>query len=145
QRRLVHPAQQLQRQTQQLDQLQQRIQRAFSQRRQQQHWQWQSLAQRLRAAGSDFARLRDKQGNLVQRLIKAMRAVHAQRAGRVENFAQHLILLDPKQVLARGYSLVQDADGGVVSDAGRVAVGAELRITFAQGWARTEVKEVAGE
>jgi len=28
-----------------------------------------------------------------------------------------------------------------VSDAGKVEIGAELRITFAQGWARTEVKE----
>jgi len=36
---------------------------------------------------------------------------------------------------------VQDASGGVVSDAGKVVVGAELRIIFAQGWVRTEVKE----
>ena len=141
QRRLVHPAQQLQRRTQQLDQLQQRLQRAFAYRKQQQHWQWQSLAQRLRAAGSDFARLRDKQANLAQRLAKAMRMAQARQIGRVENLAQHLILLDPKQVLARGYSLVQDASGGVVSDAGKVVVGAELRIIFAQGWVRTEVKE----
>jgi len=145
QRRLVHPAQQLQHQTRQLNQLQQRMQRAFMYRTQQQHWQWQSLAQRLRAAGSDFARLRERQANLAQRLDKAMRALQAQRSGRIENLAQHLILLDPKQVLARGYSLVQDAGGSVVSDAGRAAVGAELRITFAQGWARTEVKERGGE
>jgi len=141
QRRLVHPAQQLQRRAQQLDQLQQRMQRAFAYRRQQQHWQWQSLAQRLRAAGSDFARLRDQQDNLVQRLTKAMRTSQAQQIGRVDNLAQHLILLDPKQVLARGYSLVQDANGSVVADAGRLEVGAELRVTFAKGWAQTEVKE----
>ncbi|MDP4028739.1 MAG: exodeoxyribonuclease VII large subunit [Gallionella sp.] len=145
QRRLVHPAQQLQHQTRQLNQLQQRMQRAFIYRTQQQHWQWQSLAQRLRAAGSDFARLRERQANLAQRLDKAMRALQAMRSGRIENLAQHLILLDPKQVLARGYSLVQDAGGSVVSDAGQAAVGAELRITFAQGWARTEVKERSGE
>ena len=141
QRRLVHPAQQLQRQTQQLDQLQQRMQRAFAYRKQQQHWQWQSLAQRLRAASSDFARLQDRQTNLAERLIKAMHATKAHRLGRVENAAQHLIFLDPTKVLARGYSMVQDVNGGVVSDAGQVAVGAELRITFANGWVRTEVKE----
>ncbi len=123
QRRLVHPAQQLQRQTQQLDQLQQRMQRAFIYRQQQQHWQWQSLAQCL---------------------IKALRTTQAQRTGHVDNLAQHLILLDPKQVLARGYSMVQDASGSVVSDAGQLAVGAELSITFAKGWARTEVKERGG-
>ncbi len=144
QRRLVHPAQQLQRQTQQLDQLQQRMQRAFAYRQQHQHWQWQSLAQRLRAASSDFARLQDRQTNLAERLIKAMRAGQAQRSGRVENAAQHLILLDPTKVLARGYSMVQDASGAVVSDAGQLDIGAVLRITFARGWARTEVKERGG-
>ena len=124
QRRLVHPAQQLQRRTQQLDQLLQRIQRAFAYRKQHQHWQWQSLAQGL---------------------VKAMRTTQAQRLVRVDNAKQHLILLDPTKVLARGYSMVRDANGGVVSDAGQVAVGAELRITFAKGWARTEVKERGGE
>jgi exodeoxyribonuclease VII large subunit len=120
QRRLVHPAQQLQRQTRQLDQLQQRMQRASAYHHQQEHWLWQSLAQRL---------------------IKASRTAQAQRSVRTDNIAQHLTLLDPTKVLARGYSMVQDASGAVVSDAGRVAVGAELRITFAKGWARTEVKE----
>jgi len=145
QRRLVHPAQQLQHRTRQLDQMQQRMQRAFAYRKQQQHWQWHSLAQRLRAASSDFARLQDKQANLAQRLVMAMRAGRADRLVRVDNTEQHLILLDPTKVLARGYSMVQDASGGVVSDVGQVVVGAELRITFAKGWARTEVKESGGE
>jgi exodeoxyribonuclease VII large subunit len=144
QRRLVHPAQQLRRQTQQLGQLQQRMRRAYAYRKQHQHWQWQSMAQRLRAASSDFARLQDKQANLAQRLVKAMHAGQAQRLARVDNAAQHLILLNPQQVLARGYSMVQDASGAVVSDAGQLAIGAELRITFAKGWARTEVKERGG-
>jgi len=44
QRRLVHPAQQLQRRTQQLEQLQQRMLRAHDFGRQQRQWRWQSLA-----------------------------------------------------------------------------------------------------
>jgi exodeoxyribonuclease VII large subunit len=141
QRRLVHPAQQLQHRSRQLEQMQQRIQRAFAYRKQQQHWQWQSLAQRLGAASSDFARIQDKQANLEQRLVKALRAGQADRLARVDNAGQHLILLNPAEVLARGYSMVQDASGSVVSDAGSLAVGAELRITFAKGWAQTEVKQ----
>ncbi|HEX5337591.1 MAG TPA: exodeoxyribonuclease VII large subunit [Gallionella sp.] len=144
QRRIVHPEQQLQRQQQQLVQLHQRMQRAFAYRKQHQHWQWQSLAQRLRGASSDVARLRDRQDHLAQRLVKALHAAQAQRAARVDNAAQHLILLDPKQVLARGYSLVQDANGSVVSDADRLAIGAELRITFAHGWGRAELKDKGG-
>jgi exodeoxyribonuclease VII large subunit len=142
QRRLVHPAQQLQRRFQQLGQLQQRMLRAFAYRQQHQHWQWQSLAQRLRAASSDFARLHDKQANLAERLIKAMRVTQAQQLVRADNAEQHLILLDPTKVLARGYSMVQDANGAVVSDAGQLAIGAELHITFARGWAGTEVKKI---
>ena len=145
QRRLVHPAQQLQRQAQQLEQLRQRMQRACVYRRQQQHWQWQSLAQRLRVTASSFARLHDKQDNLAQRLSTGIRTLQAQHAARVESIAQHLALLDPTQVLVRGYSLVQGVDGSVVSDAKRLAVGTELRITFAKGWARAEVKESEGK
>ena len=145
QRRLVHPAQQLQRQAQQLEQLRQRMQRAHAYRKQQQDWQWQSLAQRLQAASGDFARLQDRQTSLAARLANAMRTLHAQRAAQVENIAQHLALLNPRRVLARGYSMVQDASGRMVSDASDLAAGAELRITFAQGWARTEVKESGRE
>ena len=121
QRRLIHPAQQLHSQAQQIGQLQQRMQRAFAYRQQQQDWQWQALAQNL---------------------IKASRAAQALRLVRVNNVAQHLTLLDPKNVLARGYSMVQDSSGSVISDAGQLAIGAELGITFAQGWAKTEVQEL---
>lgn len=141
QRRVMHPAQQLQRQEQRLAQLHQRMQRAFAYRKQRQHWQWQSLAHRLRAASSDVTRLQEQHANLAKRMVKEMRAAQLQRSGRLENTAQHLVLLDPQQVLARGYSLVQDANGSVVSDAGRLAIGAELRITFAQGWGRVELKD----
>ncbi len=120
QRRLVHPAQHLQRQARQLEQLRQRMQRAHGHQGQHRRWQWQTLAQRLTGA---------------------MRMLDAQRAGRVGNLAQHLTLLDPRKVLARGYSMVQDANGHVVSDAGGLAIGAELRIIFAQGWARVGVEE----
>ncbi len=141
QRRLIHPAQQLQRQTLQLDQLQQRLQRSYAHRRQQQQWQCQSLALRLRGAGSDFARLQDKQTHLSERLAKSMRMLQMQRLSRLDNIAQHLVLLNPQQVLARGYSLVQDENGRLVSDARQLAIGRELRITFAHGWARAEVKQ----
>ncbi|MBI5431035.1 MAG: exodeoxyribonuclease VII large subunit [Nitrosomonadales bacterium] len=141
QRRLIHPSQQLQRQAQRLDQLQLRMQRASAYRKQHWHWQWQTLAQRLRAASSDFARLNERQANLAQRLVSSMRVGQAQRLARVDNAAQHLILLGPTKVLARGYSMVQDASGAVVSDARQLTIGAELRITFAKGWVRGEVKE----
>jgi len=142
QRRLVHPAQQMQRQIQQLAQLQQRIKRVYSYRQQHQILILQNMTQRLRALGSGFVLLRDREINLAQRFVKAMNMAKAQLFARVDNAAQHLVLLDPKQVLSRGYSLVQDASGSVVSNAGQLKLGAELRITFAKGWADAEVKKL---
>lgn len=145
QRRLVHPAHQLQHQTQQLVQFRQRMHRAFAFSGQQLQWQCQALAQRLRVASSDIARQQDRQASLAGRLEKALCMLHAQRAARLENIAHHLALLDPAQVLARGYSMVQDAGGRVVSDSSVLAAGADLHITFAHGWARAEVKESGGK
>lgn len=142
QRNLVHPAQQLQRQNQLLLQLQQRMQRAFTYGRQHQYWQWQSIVQRLRAASSDLGHLQDRQANLAQRLNKALRAGQAQRLAQTDNVTQHLILLNPQKVLARGYSVVRNANSNVVSDAQQLTVGAELNITFAIGSAWVQVKKV---
>jgi len=141
QRCLIHPAEQLHNKGQQLAQLQQRMMRAFAHGEQQRQWQWQTQAQRFAASSFDFARLQDKQNTLAQRLLKAMRAAQAQRQVRMENAAQNLALLNPEQVLVRGYSLVQDASGALVSDADQLDIGAELRVSFAKGWVQTEVKE----
>ena len=49
--------------------------------------------------------------------------------------------LDPTQVLARGYSIVRNADGHVrVSSAG-LAVGEALDVTFSEGGAVVKVRE----
>lgn len=140
QRRIIHPAQQLQRQRLHLDQLQQRLQRSFAHAVEQQAWQCRSLMQRLRTSGSDLKRMLDKQTHLQARLIKALQTSHMQRQAMLDSVAQHLALLNPQQVLARGYSLVQNPHGHLISDAQQVQTGEVLRITFAQGWAETEVK-----
>jgi len=140
QRRLVHPAQHLQRQTQRLVQLQQSLRRIYDHQQQQRNWQCQSLAQRLRSASDDLEHHQDRQSNLAERLVLAMRILHTRKLNSVGNVAQHLIMLDPKKVLKRGYSLVQDASGGVVSDAKQVEVGTMLKVTFAKGSVSAEVK-----
>ncbi len=145
QRRVVHPAEQLQRKSQQLDQLQQRLQRGYAHRLQQQQWQCRSLTQRLRGAGSDFHRMRDRQTHQAERLVKAVHTLQSQRQTRLDTVAQHLGLLDPQQVLARGYSLVQDENGYLVSDARQLEIGANLCITFAQGWVHSRVHELGLE
>ncbi len=141
QRRIVHPAEQLQRKAQHLDQLEQRMQRNFEHVLQQQGWRQAALARRMHGAGSHFLRLHDKQDHVAGRLIQAVRTNHMQRQARLDALLQHLDLLNPERVLARGYSLVQDENGRLVLDAQRLVVGDELNIVFERGWARARVQD----
>jgi len=43
-------------------------------------------------------------------------------------------------VLERGYSITETADSRVVRDGSQLALGEELKITFARGWADAQVK-----
>lgn len=141
QRRVIHPAQQIERQANHLAQLHQRMQRAYAYRKQHQNWRWESLLQRLNAASSVFDNQRVRHHHLAERLKLAMQTSYNQQVERIDNIAQHLLLLDPQHVLARGYSLVQDTQGNLVSDAQQINLGDSLRITFAHGWGKVELKD----
>ena len=119
QRRLVHPAQRMQQQAQYLDQLQQRMYRARP----------------------DFARLGARQMELMRRMRGTMHHALEHHNTRMHGLQQHLLHLDPQQVLARGYSMVRDEHGAIVSNSGALSIGARLDITFARGWAQAELKD----
>jgi exodeoxyribonuclease VII large subunit len=111
---------------------------------QHQQWRWQALRQRLRAVRPDVAELQTRQAGYAHRLRELM-AHHLERqASRLTSLQQHLQHLDPTQVLARGYSMVRDEHGKIVVDSAKITLGARLDVTFARGWARTEVKEKGG-
>jgi len=122
QRRLVHPAQRMQQQAQYLDQLRQRLYRARP----------------------NFAQLGARQMELMRRLQGAMQHALERHNTRLHGLQQHLLHLDPQQVLARGYSMVRDEHGAIVSDSAGLLLGARLDITFARGWACAELKEKGG-
>jgi exodeoxyribonuclease VII large subunit len=140
QRRMIHPAQQLQRQHEHLNQLQQRLQRSFAQLQLLQLRRYDSLKQRL--SGRNFNRLQDRQTHLSARLVKSMQTIQLRRQASLDTIAQHLVLLNPQRVLMRGYSLVQNTEGHLISNAQQLERGAAIRITFAQGWANGEVIEL---
>jgi len=119
QRCLVHPAQKMQQQAQHLGQLRQRLYRARP----------------------DLAQLGAQQIELMRRLRGAMQHTLERNGTRLQGSRQHLLHLDPQQVLARGYSMVRDEHGAIVSDSGTLPIGARLDITFAHGWARAELKD----
>ncbi len=62
----------------------------------------------------------------------------ARRLGALRNALSHL---DPTRVLARGYSIVRDADGHVLRTSHGLAPGAPLDVTFSEGGAAVTVRE----
>ncbi len=141
QRRLVHPAQRTQQQMQHLNQLQQRLQSALLHALQNQRWRWQALQQSLRAARPDLVQLGRRHAELGRRLQDAMQRTLERHDQRLVAVGQHLLHLDPNQVLARGYSMVRDERGAIVTDSATLQAGVRLDVTFAQGWAKVEVRE----
>ena len=61
----------------------------------------------------------------------------------MDHLRSALANLDPTAVLARGYSITQDADGKVIADAGAVSVGDRLRTRLSKGLIESEVKRKA--
>ena len=61
----------------------------------------------------------------------------------IDHLRSSLANLDPSAVLARGYSITQDAGGKVVVDAAAVSVGDRLRTRLSRGAIESEVKRKA--
>ena len=141
QRRLVHPAPRLRQQTERLDALQQRLRLGYAYTMQHSQGRGTALWQRLRGLRPDVTRLLEQQANLARRLNSALQHALERRDARLTALQQHLQLLDPQQVLARGYSMVRDGHGRIVVSSERIALGEALDITFAQGGAKAIVQE----
>jgi len=77
------------------------------------------------------------------RLQAAFRRQAEQARGRLQGLATALHNLSPLAVLGRGYSLARTVpEGKLVTDAGKILPGDQLRLTFAKGEARVRVEEV---
>src|SRR5438477_3512187 len=78
-----------------------------------------------------------------ERLDRALTARFASAERSVEHRRERLIALSPDSVLARGYSITQDADSGaVVTAAAAVKSGRRVRISLASGRLGARVDEV---
>ncbi|TMG23264.1 MAG: hypothetical protein E6H97_12300 [Chloroflexi bacterium] len=101
-----------------------------------------------RAAGAGTSRLAASFNLLAsrratERLDRALTARFASAERSVEHRRERLIALSPDSVLARGYSITQDADSGaVVTAATAVKSGGRVRISLASGRLGARVDEV---
>jgi exodeoxyribonuclease VII large subunit len=138
-RRLLHPAEQVRRQRAQLDQLSLRLRQTLRFSALHARNRLESLERRL---VSPAQALRRKQQGLAEfdaRLQRARSGEIARRMLTLDRLAASLAHLDPDRVLARGYSLVQRADGSVVQDAATLATGENVTLRLRRGRARATV------
>jgi exodeoxyribonuclease VII large subunit len=73
--------------------------------------------------------------------IKAIRGgLLPTRAAHVAAALRALEALDPRQVIGRGYALVRDEQGALVTDSARLAPGQPLQLELARGTAQVRVE-----
>jgi exodeoxyribonuclease VII large subunit len=100
-----------------------------------------NLSARIAAFGpgivlTRFARL----SNLSARIAAFRTGITTARAARLQAVARALEALDPRQVIARGYALVRNEQGQLVSDAAQLSAGQPLRLELARGTAQVRVE-----
>ena len=119
-RRLLHPGERLKNQRVHVQHLRERLTGAWLRQSEGRHWRLREPVQRLRGAAS----------RVTETLAMDLQRLQA-----------HLIHLNPQSVLERGYSITYAADGTVVRNSSQVVVGDAVKLTFAQGWAQTQVSD----
>jgi len=138
-RRLVHPGERLANQARHLDHLARRLRGAWQRSHGERAWRLRAAAGQLwtsRPAPSDLAA---RPRALAERLALAGRRLGEDGARALARLEAHLLHLNPRGVLSRGYAIVSTADGRVIRDSGETEVGDELRLTLARGWADARV------
>lgn len=139
--RLQHPGQRLRLQSQRLAGLREQMSRCLAAGISGRQWQLHALLHRGRALLPRPKEQQRRLDALVQQLRTAYRSKRDARSTSLAALRASLAHLDPARVLERGYSVVRDAGGRVVTDAARLAPGDSLDITLAQGEARVRVDQ----
>ena len=141
-RRLVHPAEQLRRRRDELAQYARHLAGAQRLRLAREATRLETLGRRLVSPASLLQRHVMRLDALALRQRRAMAGSLAQRRLDLARYAASLAHLNPDNVLARGYSIVQRPDGRVVHDAATLATGDALDLRFSKGTARARVESV---
>jgi exodeoxyribonuclease VII large subunit len=140
-RRLIHPGERLQAQSLRLVDFGRRLAAAARRRLAQETTRTAYLAERLRRARPDIEALLEARRGEAQRLARAMAHWLSYSERELARLEAHLVHLNPRHVLERGYSIVRTMDGAIVRSATQVSPGDLLELTFARGWARAGVHE----
>jgi exodeoxyribonuclease VII large subunit len=145
QRRLTHPGERILERQRHLAHLASRLTGAFERAAQGRIWAVRASAQRLNAARPDLRELERNLADAARGLRDTLRRGLEQAYARLGRAEGHINSLDPQRMLERGYSIAETVNGTIVRDAATLGIGEPLRVTFARGWAQTEVKRTAAK
>jgi len=133
------------RRSQKLDELVFRMATAFTEGLREYHRRLQVSSSRVRHF--DFRRAltltRTRLDAGTHALVRAMAAHHAENRARLNEFSGKLDALSPIRILERGYALVFDTDGQLVSDVSRVKTGDQISARVARGTFTAEIKRTS--
>jgi exodeoxyribonuclease VII large subunit len=138
-RRLVHPAQRLQSQRDSLAHLTRRLSLAHAQTLSRTRWQFDTLARRIAAARPQPGPLQSELAKMQQSLSRALSLQMENRRVSLARMSAHLAHLNPEAVLARGYSVVRNAQGKIVRDSVQIKLDETLDLNFHHGSAQARV------
>ncbi len=141
-RRLQHPGARLADQSRQIAHLSQRLALAKQTKLAYCRLLGERLIERLAASRPSFGRNIERLTELRHRLDYLYRVGLRRRADRLDSLAAQLVHLNPRAVLARGYSIVRNQAGDLLTDSRQATEGEAIAVTLAQGQLRARVIEL---
>ena len=140
--RLVHPGQRLARQRERIDALQHRLAAAFRQTGALALARLAQVGQRLRLARPDTQMRRARLERLGDAIRKAWILGYSRKTAGLSRLEDSLAHLDPRKVLARGYSIVRDDEGRIVRDSRALEPNDAVVVSFHAGRAKARITSV---
>ena len=137
--RLIHPGQHLTRQREQIGRLNHRLSTAWHQAAARHEMKLIRLGQRLFAARPDTQSHQARLERLGDRMRHAVLTERNRRAAELMQLAAKLELLDPRKILARGYSIVHRTDGRIVRDSRLLEPNDAVSVSFFAGGAEARI------
>ena len=144
-RRLQHPAQGLAQQRDKLLNLQRRLDSGLTQASSRGRNALAGLSRRLLLARPETARSARRLDALAPRLHGEWQKVLLNKSGALARLAASLAHLNPKAVLARGYSIVTDASGTILRDSRSLEPNNRIAVSFHSGRVEATVSSVSHE
>lgn len=142
-RRLQHPAQRLAQQREILINFQRRLDSSLTQVSARGRQQLARITRRLLLARPDTREASRRVEGLASSLHREWHTMHQHRATTLSQLAASLRQLNPKAVLARGYSIVTDEAGKIVHDSRKLEPNDLIAVSFHSGFAQARITSLS--